>query len=121
MKWLYIAIKCILIIMLITNFISLAIFSLINPECYFFEIKISGLNALLYMLTNGYIGILVAYSLIKEKYGVIVALMYFGYNFLEKFFITHQISIIFTTGLLLSLFILIQPYLTSKVSYKVKE
>ena len=45
-----------LVFLLVLNLLGSGFFSFINPESYFFGAKLGGVNASVYLLTNGVIG-----------------------------------------------------------------
>jgi len=108
-----------LIFLLVYNFLGLGFISVINPESYFFGVKLGGINASLYLLTNGFVGVVIAYALLMRKnIGNFLSVLYFGYNFSDvlitnlSFGWGSLISPIFTLGLILSIVLLMmRPWL----------
>jgi len=113
-------VRYILIFLLGLNFSGLVFTSFINPEAYFFGIKLGGINASIYLLANGLVGVAIAYTLLKKKnLGGYSSVLYFGCNFTEvlvtnisvipnPFFPFYFIiSPLYTTGLILSIVFLI--------------
>jgi len=109
-------VRYILIFLLGLNFSGLVFTSFINPEAYFFGIKLGGINASIYLLANGLVGVAIAYTLLKKKnLGGYSSVLYFGCNFTEVlvtnisvipnlFFPSYFIiSPLYTTGLILSI------------------
>lgn len=104
-----------LVLLLVLNFLGLGFISVINPESYFFGAKLGGINASLYLLTNGVVGVVIAYALlIRKKIGKFLSAVYFGYNFSEglitnlSFGWGSLISPVFTLGLILSIVLLMK-------------
>ena len=107
-------VKYALISLLLLNFLGSAFISFINPESYFFGIKLGGINASSYLLANGVVGVVIAYALLKMKnIGKYLSVLYFGYNFTEalitnlSFEFGLLISPLFTIGLTFSMVLLI--------------
>ena len=113
-------VRYILIFLLGLNFSGLVFTSFINPEAYFFGIKLGGINASIYLLANGLVGVAIAYTLLKKKnLGGYSSVLYFGCNFTEVlvtnisvipnlfFPFYFIISPLYTTGLILSIVFLI--------------
>ena len=103
--------KLLLISLFLLNFFGSAFISLINPESYFFGVRLGGMNASLYLLANGFVGVIIAY-LLKKDVGIYLSVLYFGYNFTEvlitnlAFGFGPIISPFFTIGLVLSIALL---------------
>jgi len=103
-----------LVVLLVLSFLVLVFVSYYNPETYSFGIKLSGVNALIYLLIGGIAGIVIAYLLFKKKSGSeILAILYFGY-FLIETVITNLslgfgflISPLLTIGLVISVVLLL--------------
>jgi len=101
-------------IVLLVNFFCLVFISFINPEAYFFGEKLSGINATIYLLTRGILGLIIAYLLFKKKSEAeILSLAYFGYFFID-ILITNLysgfgflISPLMTIGLVVSIVLLL--------------
>ena len=113
-------VRYILVFLLGLNFFGLVFTSFINPETHFFGIKLGGINASIYLLANGLVGVAIAYTLLKKKnLGEYSSVLYFGYNFTEVLVTTisvipnlffpfyFTISPLYTTGLILSIVFLI--------------
>ena len=112
-------VRYILIFLLGLNFFGLVFTSFITPETHFFGIKLGGINTSIYLLANGLVGVVIAYTLLKKKNLGEYSVLYFGYNFTEVLVTTisvipnlffpfyFTISPLYTTGLILSIVFLI--------------
>ena len=56
-----------LVFLLVLNLVGSVFIAFTNPESYFFGVKLGGVNASLYLLTNGVVGVAVAYALLRKK------------------------------------------------------
>jgi len=101
------SIKYALVIMLILNFIPSLMLLLVNPEAWFFGYKLGGIKASCWLLTNGIIGLILAYSLLRDlKYGFLAAFLFFLANFINVMIIPLQglaYPPLYSLGLILSL------------------
>jgi hypothetical protein len=78
------ALKAALIVVLSLNLISSFFVAVVNPEAHFFGNKLGGTLATVYLLANGFSGIIVAYALYRsEGRGQYASVAFFGYNFTE--------------------------------------
>lgn len=99
-----------LVVLLVLNFLGSGFIAVINPESYFFGAKLGGIEASVYLLTNGVVGVVIAYALLrKENVGKFLSGLYFGYNFSEVLITNLSsgfgwlVSPLFTMGLMLSI------------------
>ncbi len=100
-------IKYTLVIMLILNFILPLITFVVNREAWFFGYKLYGIKAPCWLLTNGIIGLILAYSLLKDiRYSFLAAFLFFVVNFINVMIIPLQglaYPPFYSLGLVLSL------------------
>ncbi len=100
-------IKYTLVIMLILNFILPLITFVVNREAWFFGYKLGGIKASCWLLTNGIIGLILAYSLLKDiRYSFLAAFLFFVVNFINVMIIPLQglaYPPFYSLGLVLSL------------------
>ncbi len=96
-----------LAIMLVLNFAFSLIPVLINQEAWFFGHKLYGIKAPCWLLTNGIIGLILAYSLLKDiRYSFLAAFLFFVVNFINVMIIPLQglaYPPFYSLGLVLSL------------------
>ena len=98
------AIKYALETMLVLNFILSLIPLLINPEAWSFSYKLGGIKASCWLLTNGIIGLILAYSLFKNvRYSYLAVLIFFLVNFVNVITNTNAFSPFYFSGTVLSL------------------
>jgi len=101
------SIKYALVIMLILKFILSPVPLLVNPEAWFFGYKLGGIKASCWLLTNGTIGLVLAYSLLKDiRHGFLAAFLFFLVNFVNVMMIPLQglaYHPFYSLGLILSL------------------
>ncbi|MCD6593815.1 hypothetical protein J7L00_07040 [Candidatus Bathyarchaeota archaeon] len=102
------SIKYALMLLLILNFILPLIITLVvNQEAWFFGYKLGGIKACSWLLTNGIIGLVLAYSLLKDiKYSFLAVFLFFLVNFVNVMMIPLQglaFSPFYSLGLILSL------------------
>ena len=107
-------IRYILRVLLVLNFLCLILVSFINPEAYLFGKKLTGIDAIIYLLTGGIFGLLIAHLLFKKKSkGEILSLLYFGYFFTENLItnlslgFSFLISPLFTVGLVVAIVLVV--------------
>jgi len=99
------ATKYALMLLLILKFILSLIPLLVNPEAWFFGYKLGGIKASRWLLTNGIIGLVLAYSLLKNiRYSFLAAFIFFVVDFVNAMMIPvrtyHPLPFL---GLILSL------------------
>jgi len=101
------AIKYALMLLLILNFILPPITFAVNQEAWFFGYKLGGIKASCWLLTNGIIGLILAYSLLKDiRYSFLAAFLFFVVNFINVMIIPLQgksYPPFYSLGLILSL------------------
>ncbi|MFZ3168283.1 MAG: hypothetical protein WA130_11760 [Candidatus Methanoperedens sp.] len=109
-----------LILILVVISLGQIMIAYINPESYFFGIKLGGKPAAIYLLANSLVDIVIVYFLLKNlQPGIIASFLYFGYSFIESattsLVIYHKFSlpVIPALGLVLSVLIVL-----SKKKYK---
>ena len=100
--------KYALTLLLILNFILPLIITLaVNQEAWFFGYKFGGIKASSWLLTNSIIGLVLAYSLLKDiKYSFLAVFLFFLVNFVNVMMIPLQgltFSPFYSLGLILSL------------------
>ena len=107
-------VKYTLIILLIYNFFSSVFVILVNPESYFFGKRLTGVNAIIYLLIRDITGIGIVYYLFKKKSKVeILSLIYFGYFFVESLITNLSLGLGFSVsplpnfGLVVSIILLV--------------
>ena len=78
---------------------------LINPEAWFFGYKFGGTKASCWLLTNGIIGLMLAYSLFKNvRYSYLAVFTFFLANFVNVMMIPiNTFSPFYFLGIILSL------------------
>ena len=103
-------IKTSIIIIFVINFLAGLFFSIINPEAYIFGTKLSGINAIIYILVNGITGMVIGYILFrKEMKGIYLSLVFFVVNLIEIIFTNiftfyiYNFSYLFLVGLVLTI------------------
>jgi len=93
--------------MLILKFILSLVSLLVNPEAWFFDYKLDGIKASCWLLTNGIIGLVFAYSLLKDlRYGFLAVFIFFVVDFVNAMMIPLQglaYPPFYSLGLVLSL------------------
>jgi hypothetical protein len=106
--------KVALIAALSLNLVSSFFVLVVNPEAHFFGNKLGGTLATVYLLVNGFSGIIVAYALYRsEGRGQYVSVAFFGYNFTEVLFTNFrafdrlEVSPLYSLGLLISMLMFI--------------
>ena len=99
-------IKWILAIMLALNFIFSLLIAGVNPEAWFFGHKLGGTEATCWLITNGFAGVIIAFSLMWGwKYDLLATFLFFSMDFVDtllipvKFFLP---SPFFSIGLIIS-------------------
>ena len=109
-------------VLLVLNFLCLVFISFTNPESYLFGQKLAGMDAIIYLLTGGIAGLLIAHLLFKKKSeGEILSLLYFGYFFVENLITNLSlefgffISPLFTAGLIVSIVLLVVRRLNARI------
>jgi hypothetical protein len=84
-------IKAVLAAMLFLNFIFSILLLLINQEAWFFVYKLRGIKATCWLLTNGIIGLIIGFSLLRNwRYDLQASLLFFAYNFVNVMIIPLQ-------------------------------
>ena len=108
------ALKVALIAVLSLNLISSLFVAVVNPEAFFFGNKLGGTLATVYLLANGFSGMIVAYALYRsDARGQYVSVAFFGYNFTEVLFTNLRafdrlaVSPLHSLGLLISMLMFI--------------
>ena len=106
-----------LISVLIIGNIAIAI---INPEAYFFGNKLGGTSAIIYLLTNSFVGFTIINFLITSSNSnlkiMIFTLIYFIYNIVESvmtsliLFHEYNLPIAFILGFLITLIMMIENW-----------
>lgn len=88
---LYEILTFLLIVILAITFTGMIFVAIINPEVYLFGKKLAGDEAGIYLLANAFIGVFSMVLILKKNYqiGIILALLYFGYNAYEGY-ISYQ-------------------------------
>ncbi len=106
--------KVALIAVLSLNLVSSFFIAVVNPEAFFFGDKLGGTLATVYLLANGFAGMIVAYALYRsEGRGQYVSVAFFGYNFTEVLFTNFrafdrlEVSPLYSLGLLISMLMFI--------------
>lgn len=106
--------KVALIAVLSLNLMSSFFVAAVNPEAHFFGGKLGGTLATAYLLANGFVGMIVAYTLYKsEGRGQYTSAAFFGYNFIEALFTNMRafdrlaVSPLHSLGLVISMLMII--------------
>ena len=85
---------------------------LVNQEAWFFGYKIEGIKASCWLLTNGIIGLVPAYSLLRSlRYSFLATSFFFLVNFINSMVIPLQglaYSPFYSLGLILSLQVMLE-------------
>ena len=77
-------IKYALVAMLILNFVLPLITFTVNQEAWFFGYKLGGLKASCWLLVNGGVGLIIAYSLLKNvEHCLLATFLFFAVNFVN--------------------------------------
>ena len=101
------SIKYALMLLLILNFILPLIALTLNQEAWFFGYKLGGRKASCWLLTNGAVGLILTYCLLKNmRHSFLATFLFFVVNFVNVMIIPLQgkaYSSFYSLGLILSL------------------
>ena len=84
----------VLIIILAVDFIGQVFMAIVNPEVFLLGGKLSGEKARIYLIANALVSILSVVLLLKKRcqIGIILAILYFGYNLCILYISCHMVS-----------------------------
>ena len=99
----------ILIIILAIFFINQVFLAIVNPEILLFSEKLGGNKAKIYLITNALIGVLPIALFLRGKYqiGIILAIIYFGYNLYWIYISYHTVGIFLILSFVVSILTII--------------
>ena len=104
-------IRIVLIGLLCFDFVVSIFISVVNPETYFFKLKVEGTKAICWLVVNGVVGVSIAHLLFKNwKFAPLASLLFFGYNFANVVFFSPLLGacpLFFTVGLILSILLVV--------------